>query len=148
MAEEESSAPAKVKPAPKAGSAKKAAKPQPKPAGPGAIAAGGLADSAKDDSDEGKGKGEEPKVVESFSATGIDNMIDLLEVVNAKTDKASVGSQAAGIERHPEVNSLLVIFLDQPSNPIVDLNSVDLRYVYVSLLVFSNNMSYFALGRL
>lgn len=128
MAEEESSATAKVKPAPKAG-AKKAAKPQPKPAGPGAIAAGGLADSAKDDSDEGKGKGEEPKVVESFSATGIDNMIDLLEVVNAKTDKASVGSQAAGIERHPEVNSLLVIFLDRPSNPIDDLYSVDSRYV-------------------
>ncbi|KDQ59743.1 hypothetical protein JAAARDRAFT_126424, partial [Jaapia argillacea MUCL 33604] len=39
----------------------------------------------------------------AFSATGIDNALDLLEVVNAKTDKASVGSQAAGLERHPEV---------------------------------------------
>ncbi|KAE9395151.1 DUF1014-domain-containing protein [Gymnopus androsaceus JB14] len=35
-------------------------------------------------------------------ATGIDNMLDLLDVVTAKADKASVGSQAAGIERHPE----------------------------------------------
>lgn len=46
----------------------------------------------------------EPQEVESFSATGIDNALDLLEVVNAKTDKASVGQQAAGIERHPEVS--------------------------------------------
>jgi hypothetical protein len=29
-------------------------------------------------------------------------MLDLLEVVNAKSDKASVGQQAANIERHPE----------------------------------------------
>ncbi|KIK19555.1 hypothetical protein PISMIDRAFT_107323, partial [Pisolithus microcarpus 441] len=35
-------------------------------------------------------------------ATGIDNALDLLEVVTAKMDKASVGQQAAGIERHPE----------------------------------------------
>jgi len=48
---------------------------------------------------------EEPQEpIESFSATGIDNALDLLEVVNAKTDKASVGQQAAGIERHPEVS--------------------------------------------
>lgn len=46
----------------------------------------------------------EPQEIESFSATGIDNALDLLEVVNAKTDKASVGQQAAGIERHPEVS--------------------------------------------
>lgn len=64
-----------------------------KPAGPGAIAAGGgLADSNED---------KEP--VESYAATGIDNALDLLEVVTAKMDKASVGQQAAGIERHPEV---------------------------------------------
>jgi hypothetical protein len=41
--------------------------------------------------------------VESYAATGIDNALDLLEVVTAKMDKASVGTQAAGIERHPEV---------------------------------------------
>jgi len=46
--------------------------------------------------------GDKPQEIESFSATGIDNALDLLEVVNAKTDKASVGQQAAGIERHPE----------------------------------------------
>ncbi|KAJ4475612.1 hypothetical protein J3R30DRAFT_3501162 [Lentinula aciculospora] len=100
LAEEEASALSKPKPAPKSGS-KKTAKPQPKPAGPGAIAAGsGLGNTAVEES--GKGHGEEPKEIESFSATGIDNALDLLEVVTAKMDKASVGSQAAGIERHPE----------------------------------------------
>ncbi|KAL0581214.1 hypothetical protein V5O48_000802 [Marasmius crinis-equi] len=93
LADEETSAPAKVKAAPKAGAKKKAPE---KPAGPGAIAAGGGLDagSAKDDRDDGK--------IESYTATGIDNALDLLEVVNAKMDKASIGSQAAGIERHPE----------------------------------------------
>ncbi|PBK83171.1 DUF1014-domain-containing protein [Armillaria gallica] len=93
LAEEEAAVP-KVKAAPKA-SAKKAAKPAPKPAGPGAIAAGGgLADDGKKEWDTA-----EP---ESFSATGLDNALDLLEVVTAKMDKASVGQQAAGLERHPE----------------------------------------------
>lgn len=46
---------------------------------------------------------EEKKEIESYAATGIDNALDLLEVVNAKMDKASIGQQAAGIERHPEV---------------------------------------------
>ncbi|KAI3615874.1 hmg-box variant [Moniliophthora roreri] len=79
------------------GAKKKAAE---KPAGPGALAAGGGLDavSTKDE----KPGTEAPKEVESYAATGIDNMLDLLEVVNAKTDKASVGAQAAGIERHPE----------------------------------------------
>ncbi|ETW85173.1 hypothetical protein HETIRDRAFT_43144, partial [Heterobasidion irregulare TC 32-1] len=40
--------------------------------------------------------------IESYTATGIDNALDLLDVVTAKMDKASVGSKAAGIERHPE----------------------------------------------
>ncbi|KAG6826178.1 hypothetical protein H0H92_000825 [Tricholoma furcatifolium] len=96
LAEEESSAPAKVKAAPKAGSK---AKPTPKPAGPGAIAAGGglaAVSSANDDVPF------EKREVESYAATGIDNALDLLEVVNAKMDKASIGQQAAGIERHPE----------------------------------------------
>ncbi|KAF7294608.1 hypothetical protein MIND_00997400 [Mycena indigotica] len=98
LAEEEKSGPAKVKAAPKAGAAKKAQ--QPKPAGPGAIAAGGgLGDAAPIDKGETR---EDEELVESFAATGIDNALDLLEVVNAKTDKASVGQQAAGIERHPE----------------------------------------------
>ncbi|KAF8626237.1 hypothetical protein AX15_004917 [Amanita polypyramis BW_CC] len=88
LAEEEASEPSKVKSAPKAGS-KKAT---PKPAGPGAIAAGG-----------GLGGNAAPQEeVESYTATGIDNAIDLLTVVTAKMDKASVGQQAANIERHPE----------------------------------------------
>lgn len=52
----------------------------------------------------GSEKGEE---VETYHATGLDNALDLLEVVTAKMDKASVGQQAAGIERHPEVGRLL-----------------------------------------
>jgi hypothetical protein len=54
-------------------------------------------------SDKGK---EEEELVQSFAATGIDNAIDLLETINAKTDKASVGQQAAGLERHPEVSAV------------------------------------------
>ncbi|KAG6879895.1 hypothetical protein C0992_009886 [Termitomyces sp. T32_za158] len=99
LAEEEAAAPSKAKSAPKAGKSK----PTPKPAGPGAIAAGGglgAASSAQDNVPE------EKKEIESYAATGIDNALDLLEVVNAKMDKASIGQQAAGIERHPEVCSM------------------------------------------
>ncbi|KAF9533630.1 hypothetical protein CPB83DRAFT_890104 [Crepidotus variabilis] len=81
------------------GSKKKAAVPTPKPAGPGAIAAGGLGLTSDLDPNAKDG---EPKEVESYAATGIDNAIDLLEVVTAKMDKASVGQQAAKIEQHPE----------------------------------------------
>ncbi|KAI1791550.1 DUF1014-domain-containing protein [Ganoderma leucocontextum] len=98
LAEEESSAPAKVKAAPKAGAAKKATpKKDVKPAGPGAIAAGGGLGAVSATAED-----EAPKEPESYSATGIDNAIDLLEVVTAKMDKASVGTRAADIERHPE----------------------------------------------
>ena len=96
LAEEEAStSPKKITPN-KAGNKKKDAK----PAGPGALSAGGGLDavSVKEESRD------EPQEIESFSATGIDNALDLLEVVNTKTDKASVGQQAAGIERHPEVS--------------------------------------------
>ena len=96
LAEEEAAVSAKPKPAPK----KKGTK-DVKPAGPGAIAAGG------------DGLSPEPKVsgsaeVESYAATGIDNALDLLEVVTAKMDKASVGQQAASIERHPEVSICII----------------------------------------
>ncbi|KAJ6500735.1 DUF1014-domain-containing protein [Mycena sanguinolenta] len=97
LAEEETSAPAKVKAAPKA--VKKAQK----PAGPGAIAAGGgLAAVAAPETESGKGKSKAEGEPESYSATGIDDALDLLEVVTAKLDKASVGQQAADIEQHPE----------------------------------------------
>jgi len=87
LAEEEASVP------------KKKARAKAKPAGPGAIAAGGDPSVSTETSSKDGGVNE---VVESFAATGIDNAIDLLEVVTAKTDKASVGNQAASIEKHPE----------------------------------------------
>lgn len=96
LAEEEAASPAKVKPAPKAVKKKEF-----KPAGPGAIAAGGVSNTAIES--ESNPKDEPPKEIESYAATGIDNALELLEVVTSKTDKASVGQQAAGIERHPEV---------------------------------------------
>ncbi|KZV68107.1 DUF1014-domain-containing protein [Peniophora sp. CONT] len=99
LAEEEASAPAKKTVAPKAGAKK--AKPTPKPAGPGAIAAGGGL-AAVEAKEETPTKPEKPEEVESYSATGIDNALDLLEVVTAKMDKASVGSKAGEIEKHPE----------------------------------------------
>lgn len=70
------------------------------PAGPGSIAAGGGIASTK-----GKEVNERPDEPEAFAATGIDDALDLLSIVNSKGDKASVGQAAAGIERHPEVRS-------------------------------------------
>lgn len=102
LAEEEATAPSKVKTAPKAGQKKKA---EPaRPAGPGAIAAGGgLADSSN------RHQGEQ----ESYSATGIDSALELLDVVTAKMDKASLGQQAAGLERHPEVRAVRLVMFFQ-----------------------------------
>lgn len=67
---------------------------------------------------------EQEQEVESFAATGIDNALDLLEVVTAKMDKASVGSQAAKLEAHPEVCPILMTTV-----PVADsvLHSVDSR---------------------
>ena len=96
MAEEEAAGPSKAKAAPKAGKKKEV-----KPAGPGAIAAGGGLGSGSATPKEKEPEKEEE--VESYAATGIDNALDLLEVVTAKMDKASVGSQAAKLEAHPEV---------------------------------------------
>lgn len=80
LAEEEASLPAKVKAAPKAG-AKKV--PPKAPAIPSFES----------------GLSGEPT---SFSASGIDDALDALSLATSKTDKASVGSQAAKIETHPE----------------------------------------------
>lgn len=96
LAEEEAAAPSKVKTVPKP-RAKKTAKAA-TPAGPGAIAAGGGLGKERENAEDAA-----QEEVESYAATGIDNALDLLEVVTAKMDKASVGQQAAGIERHPEV---------------------------------------------
>jgi hypothetical protein len=97
LAEEEAAVSSKPKPAPK----KKGAK-DVKPAGPGAIAAG------SSDLSPPEGEVDDRAEVESYAATGIDNALDLLEVVTAKMDKASVGQQAANIERHPEVSIFII----------------------------------------
>jgi hypothetical protein len=101
LAEEEAATRAK-KATPKAGS-KKAAK----PAGPGAIAAGDAAVAPAESAEPSGKNGGGPEEIESFAATGIDNALDLIDVVTAKMDKASVGNQAAAtIEKHPEVRAL------------------------------------------
>jgi hypothetical protein len=107
LAEEEATSPPK-KATPKA-SSKKAASAKSKPAGPGAIAAGGAPAIAPAESTQSSGKnGGENEETESFAATGIDNALDLIDVVTAKMDKASVGNQAAAtVEKHPEVRSFL-----------------------------------------
>lgn len=98
LAEEEASLPSKPK---VAGGAKKAGekkkKVEPRPAGPGAIAAGGGIAAADVASTETSSAGPE-----AYSATGIDQMLDALELVNQKTDKASMGAKAGQIEKHPE----------------------------------------------
>lgn len=101
LAEEEAQASVSKPKPPKASKSKK-------PTGPNPAAS----------SSKGKGKAEpepEPEVeaagpsrenldgiVESFSASNLDDALDMLEVVNAKTDKASVGNMASDIEKHPE----------------------------------------------
>jgi len=107
LAAEEAATASKPKAAPKAGGAKK--KPvAPRPAGPGAIAAGGgvagaLAKAESAPSEPATTVTKTPeKEVESFSARGLDGALELMDAVTAKTDKASKGQAAAGIEKHPE----------------------------------------------
>ena len=116
LAEEEASLLLAAKPKPSGSPTKAGKKPpfvesKPAAAGPGAIAAGGGLDSPKDK------ESAAPVEVESFAASGIDNALDLLEVVTAKMDKASVGQQAAAIERHPEVRPCSwILFYDLGSD--------------------------------
>lgn len=124
LAEEEAATHVK-KASPKAAS-KKAAK----PAGPGAIAAAADGAVAPAVSAEGSGKdGGGPEEIESFAATGIDNALDLMDVVTAKMDKASVGNQAAtAVEKHPEVRALIVPGLSVVSDiPTLALRRDDSR---------------------
>lgn len=87
LAEEEANAPKTVKSAPKAG-VKKAA-PPPKVAPPSARIPDFNLNALPDADD-------------TLTASGIDNALDMLTLVNEKTDKAAVGSKAAKIETHPE----------------------------------------------
>jgi len=72
------------------------------PAGPGAIVAGGAATEEGAPKDAGAADVPRDEQPEEFSATGIDDALDLMSLVTAKIDKASVGQAAAGIEKHPE----------------------------------------------
>jgi hypothetical protein len=99
LAEEEASLGAAKKPSNKDKAGKKKAASV--PAGPGAIAAQ-EASSSKAAEPSPEVEEEIENVTESFAATGIDDALDLLTTITAKSDKASVGQQAAGIERHPE----------------------------------------------
>ncbi|BEJ15059.1 hypothetical protein CspHIS471_0408260 [Cutaneotrichosporon sp. HIS471] len=45
---------------------------------------------------------DEDRKVDELSATGIEGMLEALEVVNAKTSDQAMGSKAGEIERHPE----------------------------------------------
>lgn len=105
LAEEEASLPSK--PVAKGGAKKSGDKKKDvRPAGPGAIAAGGGLGSSATGSGSStpdvKKTGFEPEPEVHIKATGLDNMLEALEIVNAKGDKANIGAQAGLIEKHPE----------------------------------------------
>ncbi|TIB26373.1 hypothetical protein E3P89_00062 [Wallemia ichthyophaga] len=85
LAEEEASMPSKPKAGANKGGNKKA---PPKPAGPGALSAGGINASV-----------DQP---ESFGASGLDDAMDMMSIVGQKSDKATMGAKAGQIEKHPE----------------------------------------------
>jgi hypothetical protein len=89
LAAEEAALPSKPKAAPKAGSKKKET-PVAKP--------GGLNNfSINDPLNLRSGRDEEP--VEEFGATGVEGMLEALEVVNQKTDKQAMGAKVRERER-------------------------------------------------
>jgi len=135
---EEEAATHKKKAAPKA-APKKAASAQSKPAGPGAIAAAGEAVAPAVSAEPSSKSGGEAEEIESFAATGIDNALDLIDVVTAKMDKASVGNQAAAtIERHPEVRALVIPELAVTS----DIQALALRRDDSRCFLFLSILSY------
>ncbi|KAG8945866.1 hypothetical protein FRC04_012226 [Tulasnella sp. 424] len=71
------------------------------------IPAGGLMappeDNPKDaDAPEVDNPKKEPQKVEEYAATGLDDALEMMRLVNTKMDKASVEQAAASIESHPE----------------------------------------------
>ncbi|KAJ9105108.1 hypothetical protein QFC20_004395 [Naganishia adeliensis] len=101
---EEESLPSKPKATVKKAGTGAAKKKEPiRPAGPGALAAGGGLASVPLDEAKTSGKNT-PEEVEAvhLAATGIDQMLEALELVNARTDKDALGAKAGLIEKHPE----------------------------------------------
>jgi hypothetical protein len=86
LAAEEASLPSKPKSAPKAGS-KKAASASSKPVG------GGISNFSIDDPLNLRSGRDEDKPVEEFGATGVEGMLEALEVVNQRTDKQAMGAK-------------------------------------------------------
>ncbi|KAL1412652.1 hypothetical protein Q8F55_000399 [Vanrija albida] len=90
LAAEEAAAPTK-KAAPKAGAKKKDA----------FVKSSGIAAAFKTDDPLGLRRDDE-RAVPELSAVGVDEMLEALELANAKTDADAVGAKAGLIERHPE----------------------------------------------
>jgi hypothetical protein len=84
LAAEEASLPSKPKSAPKAGSKKAVAS---KPVG------GGISNFSIDDPLNLRSGRDEDKPVEEFGATGVEGMLEALEVVNQRTDKQAMGAK-------------------------------------------------------
>ena len=90
LASEESSLPSKPKAAPKAGAKKKPPADTLKPTG------AGLAGYALDDPmglRKAKGADGEVEEVDELSATGLDGMLEAMEVVNQRTDREAMGAK-------------------------------------------------------
>ena len=83
LAAEEASLPSKPKSAPKAGSKKPAAKP----------VGGGISNFSIDDPLNLRSGRDENMPIEEFGATGVEGMLEALEVVNQKTDKQAMGAK-------------------------------------------------------
>ena len=71
-------------------------------------------------------------MIESFSASNLDDALDLLEVVTAKTDKASVGNMASSIEKHPEVFHPLFLSRSGGFNDAFSLASIQSSFRGIS----------------
>jgi hypothetical protein len=89
LAAEEAAAPAKAKAAPKAGGKKKAAADKPS----GGIVASSF--SINDPLGLRKDPGAEDQPVAEVSATGVEDMLEALELVNQKTDKDAMGAKVS-----------------------------------------------------
>ncbi|OCF34503.1 hypothetical protein I316_04018 [Kwoniella heveanensis BCC8398] len=102
LAAEEASLPSKGKSAPKAGSSSSKKKNNDTLVKTGAGIAGfGLNDPMGHR--RAKGADGEPEEITELSAKGIDEMLEAMEIVNQKTDKAAMGAKAAiSIDAHPE----------------------------------------------
>jgi len=94
LAAEEASLPTK-KAAPKAGQKKK----EPKQLAPGGIISGNFSTDDPLGLRKAKGPNGEDEPVVELSATGIDGMLEALELVNQKTDKDTVGAKVRGLPR-------------------------------------------------